>query len=264
MRFIHFAGTGFVSHYACRSITDDFRNGVWDRLSIEQECITFCVIYCMLSGFSDFDESTVSRDSSILWDRLRDNRGWGVFPDVDRLGSSVLVLSLTSYSDPEHISLAVIPFQNTTWIQHCRTWTHISVDPFHICVFFKQSSLGIQIVCVCRSIFYWRIFHFTVFTDIYFNQTCMKAGFVIFGSRTSFDVITFGIIFYNNQSMLKLSTCIGIHTKICLEWIFQFDSFRDINKRPTTPYCTVQCGKFMICHRHESHKVLFDQLRMRV
>lgn len=110
----------------------------------------------------------------------------------------------------------MISFEDAARIKHGCTGTEIPIYPFHVSVFFYQGSLGIEIVGVGRSVFYGRIFHLGIFADIDFYQACVQGGFVIFWGGASFDIRPLGIIIYDDQGMLKLAACIGIHAEIGL------------------------------------------------
>ena len=62
--------------------------------------------------------------------------------------------------------------------------------------------------------------------------------------------------------MFKLTPCLYIHPKVCLEWIRNLHSFWNIEKCTTTPYCSMKCCEHMICRRNCLHKVFFQELFM--
>lgn len=90
----------------------------------------------------------------------------------------------------------------------------------------------------------------------------MQRKLIEFRSRTALNILRFRFIFHDNQSMLKLPSCQGIHTEIGLQRLREFYPFGNIDKTTSTPHRTVQSRKFMIGRRHELHKVLFDEVRI--
>ena len=93
-------------------------------------------------------------------------------------------------------------------------------------------------------------------TDIYLDTSRVQTRGTIFWGATSFDIVSFCIIFYDDQCMLKLSSCLHIHTEVCLERICDLHSFRNIEKCPPTPYSSMKSGEHMITHRDDFHEVL--------
>ena len=90
----------------------------------------------------------------------------------------------------------------------------------------------------------------------------MEARCSIFWSTTPLYIMSFCIFFEDDKRMFKLTSCLYIHTKVCLEWIGNLHSFWNIEKCTTTPYCSMKCCEHMICRRNCLHKVFSEKFFM--
>jgi len=108
-------------------------------------------IFC---GFFDDDLTAVGIDSTVFGDGFGNDFGGGVFADVDDFAAGVLVLAFAGDGNSQHICFAIVSFEDRAWIEHRSAGAEISVDSFHVGIFFHERSFGVEIVGVGRSVFY--------------------------------------------------------------------------------------------------------------
>jgi len=108
-------------------------------------------IFC---GFFDDDLTAVGIDSTVFGDGFGNDFGGGVFADVDDFAAGVLVLAFAGDGNSQHICFAIVSFEDRAWIEHRSAGAEISVDSFHVGIFFHERSFGVEVVGVGRSVFY--------------------------------------------------------------------------------------------------------------
>ena len=108
-------------------------------------------IHC---GFLDDDLAAVGGNSAVFGDGFGNDFGGCVFADVDDFATGVLVLTFAGDGNPQHICFAIVSFEDRAWIEHRSAGAEISVDSFHVGIFFHECSFGVEVVGVGRSVFY--------------------------------------------------------------------------------------------------------------
>ena len=102
----------------------------------------------IVCGFLDDDLAAVGRNAAVFGDGFGDDFGGSVFADVDDFGASVLVLTFAGDGNSQHICFAIVSFEDRAWIEHGSAGAEISVDSFHVGIFFHERSLGVEVVGV--------------------------------------------------------------------------------------------------------------------
>lgn len=131
----------------------DIRDRRRDGLIIHQESVTLGTIHRTIGTRFDIHDTTIGRYTAVFGDGLGDNGRRRIASDMDDFGSSILILLRSGHSDTEHIGLTTMSFQNRARIEHRRTASEIAIHPLHIAVIIDQSTLGIEIIGIGRSVF---------------------------------------------------------------------------------------------------------------
>ncbi len=88
----------------------------------------------------------------------------------------------------------------------------------------------------------------------------MQVGYVVFRCGTAFDEVYFRAFFDNNHRMFKLACARCVETEIALQRNRYVYACRYVYIRAAGPDSPVQCRKFMVCRRHQFHKMGFDDV----
>ncbi len=96
-----------------------------------------------------------------------------------------------------------------------------------------------------------------------FGDSAVQRLVILMLRLVSFHKISGGILFQDNQVVLKDGQIRGVHTEKRLDGNFHLHVFRYIQKGAAAPERTVQCGKFAIPRTHHfGEQVFLHQIRM--
>ena len=87
----------------------------------------------------------------------------------------------------------------------------------------------------------------------------MEVGHVVLGRGAALDKVQIGIVFDDDERVLKLASALGVEAEVALQRKIEFGALGHVDKRAARPHGTVQCRKLVVGGRDERHKLLVDE-----
>ena len=193
--FIDISDTGLMSNK--RATVCDFYigYGIGSRLFIEYKSIAINLCDGSCCRFFDIKQPTIGINPSSFREAFRHNFRFCIFSYMYHFGSSIGILIRICKGNTKMHGLRIVSLEYRTRIEHSNTRSKVSADPFYSAAFLDNCSFCIEIIGVYRPVFYARVAHFCVFSDIYFYTTSMKARGIIFWGAAPFYILRLTSIF---------------------------------------------------------------------
>ena len=153
--------------------------------------------------------------------------------------------------------MSTFAIKNTHWVQTGYVRTKGTRYPFNSTAFTYNTTFGIEVVHILRPVFNCGITQRSVILNEQFYCACMKIGYIVFRSRTTFDKVYFSTFFYDDHRVFELTSTWCIQTEIGLQWNIHLHACRNIYKGTARPNGTMKSCPFMICRRNQCHPVFF-------